>query len=75
MDSKPMISLSIENLGITGNFIFVVPRKDYDEYNYKTILRMLVPNCQIVIAESPTQGPACSVLLAKEYIDNDTPLM
>jgi len=33
------------------------------------------PGCKIVEVDGVTQGAACTTLLAKEYIDNDQPLL
>jgi dTDP-glucose pyrophosphorylase len=39
------------------------------------MLSILSPNCKIVILNAPTQGALCSVLLAKEYINNEDALV
>ena len=36
---------------------------------------MIAPNCKIVEVEGLTEGAACTTLLAKEYINNDNPLI
>lgn len=38
-------------------------------------LRRLCPGCIIVEVKQVTEGAACTVLLAREHIDNDDPLM
>lgn len=73
--NKPMIQVVVDNLNIDANFIFVVQREHYDLYNLKYLLNLIAPNCKIVQVESMTQGAACTTLLAREYIDNDQPLL
>ncbi len=38
-------------------------------------LRRLCPGCEIVTVDRVTEGAACTVLLAREFIDNGDPLM
>ena len=45
------------------------------EYNLNTILNLITPNCKIVEVDGITEGAACTTLLAKEFIDNDAPLV
>jgi HAD superfamily hydrolase (TIGR01509 family) len=72
---KPMIQLVIENLGLKGNFIFLVRREHLEKYNLKSFLNVIAPGCKIVIVDHLTQGAACTVLLAKNYINNNKPLI
>ena len=76
VDGKPMIQTVVENLDIDGKYIFIVRKEHLDQYNLSMMLRMMTKgNCEIVVTDRVTEGSACSVLLAKEYIDNDTPLL
>ena len=36
---------------------------------------MLAPNCEVVTVDKLTEGAACTVLLAKKFINNDKPLI
>ena len=45
-----------------------------DRYNLDTLLNLITPNCKIVEVDKLTEGAACTALLAKEYINKDTPL-
>lgn len=72
---KPMIQVVVENLNIEANYIFIVQKEHYEKYNMGPFLKMLKPGCKIVQTEGLTQGAACTVLLAKEHIDNDNPLL
>lgn len=73
---KPMIERVIESVGIDGNWVFIVQKGHRESYNLDVFLRNLRPDCVIVdTGYGPTEGAACSVLLAKEYIDNDLPVI
>ena len=73
--NKPMIQVVVDNLNIEANYIFIVQRSHYEQYNLETVLNMIVPGCTIVQTEGVTEGAACTTLLAKEYIDNEEPLI
>lgn len=72
---KPMIQLVVENLGIKANYIFIVQKEHYEKYNLQYLLNLIAPGCKIVQVDGLTEGAACTTLLAKEYIDNDRPLL
>jgi HAD superfamily hydrolase (TIGR01509 family) len=75
VNGKPMIQVVVENINIDAKHIFVVQKSHYDKYNLKTVLNNISPDCDIVQVEGVTEGAACTTLLAKEYIDNDEPLL
>lgn len=75
INGKPMIQLVVENLNINANFIYIVRKEHYEKYNLKYLLNLITPNCKIVQVDKVTEGAACTTLLAKEYIDNDKPLI
>jgi HAD superfamily hydrolase (TIGR01509 family) len=72
---KPMIQVVIENLNIEANYIFLVQKEHYEKYNLKYLLNLVAPNCKIVQVDGITEGAACTTLLAKEFINNDSPLV
>jgi HAD superfamily hydrolase (TIGR01509 family) len=72
---KPMIQVVVENLNIEANYIFLVQKEHYEKYNLKYLLNLIAPNCKIVQVDGITEGAACTTLLAKEFIDNDAPLV
>jgi len=72
--NKPMIQVVIENLNIDANYIFLIQKKHREKYNLDTLLNLLAPGCKIVEVDGITEGAACTALLAKEFIDNDSPL-
>ena len=73
--NKPMIQVVVDNLNIDANYIFIVQKEHYEKYNLETVLNLVKPNCTIVQVEGITEGAACTTLLAKEYIDNENPLI
>lgn len=75
VNNKPMIQVVVENLNIDANFIFVVQKSHRIKYNLDSLLNLIAPNCKIVEVDGITDGAACTTLLAKEYIDNDNPLL
>ena len=76
VQGKPMIQVVIENLNIDAKHIFIVQKKHYERYNLKHLLNLITNNnCEIVQVDGVTEGAACTTLLAKEYIDNNEPLL
>ena len=72
---KPMIQVVVENLAVEANYIFVVQKSHREKYNLDSMLSLICPGCKIVEVDSVTEGAACTVLLAKEFIDSDEPLV
>jgi len=86
---KPMIQWVIENVLPTnetyGNrlvqttiqpvFHFVVQEEHLTQYNLDTICKELSIEYTITKINTITDGPACTVLLTKDFINSDTPLI
>jgi len=75
INGKPMIQVVVENLNIDANFIFIIQEEHNEKYNLKKVLEILKPNCKVIFTDGLTEGAACTTLLAKEYIDNEKPLL
>jgi len=75
VNGKPMIQLVVDNINIDANYIFVVRSEHRKKYNMDTLLNLIAPNCKIIEVDSLTEGAACTTLLAKEFINNDNPLL
>ncbi len=75
VNGKPMIQVVVENLNIDAKHIFVVQKEHYEQYNLKHLLNLISPDCEVVQVDGMTEGAACTTLLAKEFIDNDEPLL
>jgi HAD superfamily hydrolase (TIGR01509 family) len=74
INNKPMIQLVVDNLNIDANYIYVVQKEHREKYNLDTMLNLITPNCKIVEVDGLTEGAACTALIAKEFINNDSPL-
>jgi len=72
---KPMIQVVVENLNIDAKYIFIVQKSHFEKYNLDYLLRMIVPDCEIVQTDGITEGAACTTLLARDFIDNDSSLI
>jgi dTDP-glucose pyrophosphorylase len=70
-----MIQVVVENLNIDANYIYIVQKKHREKYNLNTLLNLITPNCKIVEVDGLTEGAACTALLAKEFINNNNPLL
>lgn len=75
VNGKPMIQVVLENLNIEANYTFVVRKEHYEKYSLQYLLTLIAPGCNIVQVDELTEGSACTTLLAKEFIDNDDPLL
>jgi dTDP-glucose pyrophosphorylase len=72
---KPMIQLVVESLDVDGNYIFIVQREHAVKYHLHDVLDEIAPGCKIVEIDGPTDGAARTTLVAKDLIDNDSPLL
>ena len=75
VNGKPMIQVVVENLNIDANYIFIVQKSHREKYNLDTLLNIIAPNCSVIEVDGITEGAVCTVLLAKELINNDCPLL
>jgi dTDP-glucose pyrophosphorylase len=75
---KPMIQWVIDNVrpAQSHRFIFICLAEHLATYpQVPATLRRLCLGCEIVTVDKVTEGAACTVLLARPFIDNDEPLM
>ena len=70
-----MIQFVIENLALDANYIFLVRKEHEKKYNIVSLLKVLAPSCKVVIVKKLTEGAACTTLLAKKFINNNSPLI
>ena len=75
--SQPMIRLVADNLRPRQphRFIFLCLQEHIEKYEVDRILKSWEPSCEIVTVDGVTEGAACTVLLAKEFINNADSLM
>jgi dTDP-glucose pyrophosphorylase len=73
----PMIATVVRNVRprCAHRFIFVALAEHLERAGMREVLAHVAPGCAIVPVEQVTEGAACTVLLAKKYIDSDDPLM
>ena len=74
---RMMIEVVIENIrpSCDHQFIFICQKAHLDDFALAETLNEAAPGCKIVTADGLTEGAACSVLLARELLENDNPLM
>jgi dTDP-glucose pyrophosphorylase len=72
---KPMIQLVVESLELDANYIFIVQKEHRVKYHLDDLLDEIVPGCKVVEVDGLTDGAARTTLMAKDLIDNDTPLV
>jgi dTDP-glucose pyrophosphorylase len=70
-----MIQVVVDNLNIKAKYTFIVQKEHYEKYSLQYLLNLIAPDCNIVQVDGITEGAACTTLLAKEFIDNDEPLL
>ncbi len=78
INGKTMIEVVINNLKpkIDHKFIFICQKEHYEKYDLHNILKNATNNnFEVVQINGITQGAACTVLCAKEYINNDDNLL
>jgi HAD superfamily hydrolase (TIGR01509 family) len=75
VDGKPMIQAVVESIGVNATYTYIVQKEHYEKYNLSYLLNLITPDCNIVQVEGITEGAAVTCLLAKEYIDNQSPLI
>jgi NDP-sugar pyrophosphorylase family protein len=77
VNGVPMIQVVINNLAPLRphRFIFVCQQAHVETYGLDEKLPMWAPGCQIIGLHGVTEGAACTVLSARDLIDNDDELM
>mgnify|MGYP002639702565 FL=1 len=75
VNGKPMIQIIIENLNFSDQHIFITRKEHMEKYSIKEMLNLIRKNSEILTVNEITEGAACTVLLAKELINNDEELI
>jgi beta-phosphoglucomutase-like phosphatase (HAD superfamily)/dTDP-glucose pyrophosphorylase len=75
VEGEPMIKVVTSNLNLDAHYIYIVQKSHRKTYNLDTLLNLISPNCTIIEVDGITEGAACTTLLAKHYIDCDSPLI
>jgi dTDP-glucose pyrophosphorylase len=73
---KPMIEVVVDNIGLKGHYIFLVLAEHEEQYKVTEKLHCICGKnaTTVILVDQVTQGAACTVLLAKDEIDNKKPL-
>lgn len=73
----PMIEVVINNLRplVPHRFIFICQQQHQRKYDFRNFLKSLEPTCDVILLDGMTEGAACTVLTARQHIDNSQPLM
>ena len=74
VNGKPMITRALESLDIDGQYHFILRNDEFLKIT-KDVIAKTVKNPNFVIVDETTEGPACSVLLFKEFINNNDELV
>lgn len=72
---KTMINRAIKSLSIEGQYIFVINTKNGQVEELSKEIESIVDNPIIIKVDDMTDGPACTSLIAKNFINNDLPLI
>ena len=74
---RPMTEVVIANLrpACPHRFIFLILREHAEAFAFDRHLLAWAPGSELVYVDRVTQGAACTVLLARDRIDTDEPLM
>lgn len=78
LGGRPMIQWVIENISPQRphHFVFLCLAEHLEMHpEVPAELRRLCPGCDIIPVPGVTEGAACTVLLARKFIDSDDPLM
>jgi len=73
----PMIEVVVNNVRPREphRFIFMALQEHLDYLGMRATLERIAPGCTIIPVSQVTEGAACTVLLARNVIDDDEPLM
>lgn len=73
----PMIEVVVRNIRpkVPHHFTFIALKEHLEFLGMSDTLNRIAPGCSIISVSNVTEGAACTVLLAKEIINNDNQLM
>lgn len=76
VDGKPMISRVIENLYYPGAKYYLLARKEHLEAEQELVKAIAEKyNAVFIAIDKLTEGTACTVLYARQFINNNAPLL
>jgi len=74
----PMVvcaTMDLPGVNVEGSNITYIDRTFHKESGVESVIREHYPKANFITAEKLTEGQACTCLLAKNVINNDTPLL
>jgi NDP-sugar pyrophosphorylase family protein len=74
VNGKPMIQRAIESLDLDGQYYFVLRNNEFLNIQ-KDVIKKIVKDPVFVTVGETTEGPACSILLLKDYINTKDELV
>lgn len=73
---QPMISRVMDNLSMDDATFYLIARKEHLKKEYKLVNQLIEKyKVKFIEIDHLTEGTACTVLFAREFINNDIPLM
>lgn len=74
VNGKPMVVRAIESIDIQAKWFFLIKQDEYTEI-IKSVIAKTVDDPVFISVTKTTEGPACSVLLFEEHINNNDELI
>jgi len=73
----PMIKVVVDNLTpkCEHRFIFIAQQEHIDKYDLTSKFKSYAKNVEVIGIHGITEGQVCTALLAKDFFNNDEPLM
>jgi HAD superfamily hydrolase (TIGR01509 family) len=75
VNGSPMIQTVVNNLNFDSKYTFLVQKSHRCKYNLDLMLNLIADQCNVVEVDGVTEGAACTTLLAKDIINNESPLI
>ncbi|MEK6925729.1 MAG: glycosyltransferase family 2 protein [Nanoarchaeota archaeon] len=76
IEGKPIIQHIIDSMRVpNAQFIFIVRQDHCDEHQIDRKLLEIEPDAKILAINEITQGSICTVLLAKDFFNDDNPVI
>ena len=75
---KTMVELVLEKpsrVDFNSKFIFIVKEEDKVKFHLDNTLKLLDPNCEVVVLKNSTKGALCSVLMAIDKFEEEDSLL
>ncbi|MCB1304687.1 MAG: glycosyltransferase family 2 protein [Leptospiraceae bacterium] len=79
INGKPLVERvirSFDGLAAQGaRFLFLIRQSEIQKHHTASVVRLLVPDAEVIPIPGDTAGAACTALWAIDQINNDTPLL